>query len=480
MTRSTFEKYVSSKISQHPSSVDTDALWKAIAPEAPKRKRRGFFWMYLTGFLIIGIVSGALWKSTTSTTPQSAGLSDVNNPQTLGNPEVSFESEISPDHHSSKEVSSSTPVDQPSLSNEYTRLNDTEKGKASNTTETDEKKDNSTEIELLLTDSRTYHDAPSSTPEPVAKNTYTDTDVMRRESQSIDNANSSWIPLERLALVHVSIDETRANRAPTTVPPVSPESFRQNQFLPNPLPSSRHKIMYSISAYGGVSATTSMLTAKTSGSTEYLNLRNQTEKQLESIQFGFEVGADVYKGLTIKSGIELSRLARVFTFNDEIIVMDSVFGLKEIFVNNQTNDTINVYGQVPVITTTEYQKKTYNNISQIDIPIKIGYTFHSEKWRFGLDVGTLINVNTSYTGEIFSPNTDFYTLNSDPENWFKTNTGITFTAGVSVDYSLGSSLEIYLAPMYRSASVYSTDANPIKQAHARFGVNLGIRSLIGQ
>ena len=238
--------------------------------------------------------------------------------------------------------------------------------------------------------------------------------------------------------------------------------------------------MYSISAYGGVSATTSMLTAKNYGSAEYLSLRNLTEKQLETIQFGMEVGADVYKGLMIKSGIELSRLARVFTFNDEIMVMDSVFGLKEIFVNNQTNDTINVYVQVPVITTTEYQKKTYNNITQIDIPIKIGYTFHSEKWRFGLDAGTIINLKTSYTGEILSPNGGFYTLNSDPESWFKTKAGIAFTAGVSVGYSLGASFEIYLAPMYRSASVYSTDSNPIKQAHARFGANLGIRSFIGQ
>lgn len=500
MTHSKFEKYASSKITQHQSSVDTDALWKAIATEAPKRKRRGFLWMYLTGFLTIGMVSGVLWKSTTSSDIRSAGLSDVNKQQTLENPAVPFETEISSDHHTTKEAGSSTPTAIPSLSNEYARLNDTQKVKPSNPPGNYKKKDISTEIELILTDSRTNNDAPTSAPEPVATNTITDqdktnndpptntpepeatntytvTDLMSRESQAIDNENSPLISLARLPLVHVSLDETQANRA-LTISPL--KSVGQNQLLPNPLPTSRHKIIYSIGAYGGVSATTSTLTAKNSGSDEYLDLRNQTEKQLETIQFGLEVGAEVFNGLTIKSGIEISRIARVFTFNDEIIAIDSVYGLKEIFVNNQTNDTINVYGQVPVITTTEYQKKTYNNITQIDIPIKIGYTFHSEKWRFGLDVGSVINLNTSYTGEILSPNTGFYALNSDPENWFKTNTGIAFTAGVSMGYSLGSSFEIYLAPMYRSASVYSTDANPIKQAHARFGANLGIRSFIGQ
>lgn len=498
MTRSKFENFASSKITQHQSSVDTDALWKAVAPAAPKKKRRVVFWYFLTGLLVMGIVSAILWSVTNTQELEGDSHAAVQPEAALQRAEAISKNGTS-DNRSTSEDQTALDQKNDKLKDETNRANDKQKNAnvkdVKNTVNAQE--ENTISFELV----NSYNTGQKPASKPIfSESSPNETEINHSLNPSVQQENKgtivrneihqldadvkpSDVHIQRIGLADVSVQEQETDLTSALsilsidVEPNVPDS---NQASPKSDPASKHKIIYSIGAYGGISATSSNLTAKQSGSTEYLNARNQTEKQLETIQFGLEIGAEIFKGLTLKSGVEVSRIARVFTFNEEVIVVDSVYGLKEIYVNNQTQDTINVYGQTPVITSTQYNKRTYNNISQIDIPVKVGYTFQSGKWRLGMDVGAIINLNTSYTGEILAPDGSFYDLKSDPENWFETNAGIAFSAGLSVGKMLGSSFEMYLAPVYRSPSVFSTDANPIEQKHARFGVNLGLRYLMGQ
>jgi predicted 3-demethylubiquinone-9 3-methyltransferase (glyoxalase superfamily) len=164
-----------------------------------------------------------------------------------------------------------------------------------------------------------------------------------------------------------------------------------------------------------------------------------------------------------------------------IETIDSVDGIQKIYINNNTGDTIFIYGQVPVTTTTTYNKITYNYFHLLDIPLLLGYTYKNESnnFSFGFEAGALINISTKTKGEIMTPDNEFYDMKADNLNWFKDNIGVSFSASVNVAYHLNENFQIYLAPTARLESVFSTEANPIEQKHGSLGVNIGARYFIG-
>lgn len=481
MTRSKFEHFASSKITQHQSPVDADALWKAVAPEAPKKKRRVVFWYFLTGLLVTGLVSAIMWSKSNTLATDGDSQAVVQTETGQQHAETPIENTVSNNLSTNKVLPSSHPKnniqkDEIAISTSQSEI-ESSPGNEITASQGQRIGSTSTASESRPNEIENNH---ATTPSVVENNTITS--VQNENQQPDGDVIQPDVRINKIGHADVVIEKHETQQTSdisTLLLDVEPSIPDSNRASSKSKATSKHKVVYSIGAYGGISGTSSTLTAKQSSSTSYLNARNQTEEQLEGIQFGLEIGAEIVKGLAIKSGVEVSRIARVFSFTEEVMVVDSVYGLKEIYVNNQTQDTINIYGQTPVITTTAYNKRIYNNISQIDIPVKVGYTFQSGKWRLGMDAGAIINLNTSYTGEILSPDGSFYDLKSDPENWFKTNAGIAFSAGLRAGRMLGSSFEMYLAPVYRSPSVFSTDANPIEQKHARLGVNLGLRYLLG-
>ncbi len=112
----------------------------------------------------------------------------------------------------------------------------------------------------------------------------------------------------------------------------------------------------------------------------------------------------------------------------------------------------------------------------IDIPIIIGYQWKYEPWSIGIEGGIYANISAKHTGEILSPtNDDFYDLEKDENDWFKTNIGIQPFIGLNATYNLSENLQVHFSPGFRFDAVFSTDKNFLQEKRASLGLRTGVR-----
>lgn len=486
MTFSKFEKYAAGKIRNHTSAVDAEALWNDILPHVPKDNRRWGGLIFLTFIGLIGCFAATFFMLQNNNDPKqvadvtalsSIALADSENPpkaRTKQNPVVLDKT--------SNDVS-----DQPAVSNIEKGSDKQVQQPAIQTT-----KNNANQKELrsgyepstvdLASPASFKNKAATVGSDAEAVIVNSEPPVEIPEEQSVENVLADAEDFEKqtndAAQTKISLNDLEPEEVLETLPFVNEnaededDKFRTRNKL--------FRIKYGLGIYGGYSSSFVALNAKNETLYPgYFDMRMATEEQLETVQAGLEFIARNEVGIYLKTGVQYSRIARKFSLNSTIETIDSVHGVQQIYVNNNTMDTIYIYGPVPVLTSTMYNKTTYNYFHLIDIPVMAGFNYRNERWSFGVEAGALFNISVKSKGEILTPDNEIYDLKEDRLDWFRENIGVTFIASVNAAYLLNDNLELYLAPTARLDSVFSTDANPINQKHGALGFNLGMRYFIG-
>ena len=487
MTFSKFEKYAAVKINNHASDVDVEALWNDILPHVQKgnSRRGGLIWFFVIGLLVVSATFFILKDSKSSGSENeisqlsSAGIITDQNDQkpssskeTLAIPALKSENDnlaekvaqISiPPTKKSKLIENNSPAN--SNSKKYKVINATPTSNVKLVTE-EVSASNSVELQIVLEE-----EPVNQIIEPQVENTPLEKTgiLLNNEPVSATFAQSETLIEKDELEIESLIDSTELIL-------ITPNAVNEEE---EDRTRKRFKLRYGVGLYGGYSSSFSSLKAKDTMSADYLQMRLQTEEQLETIQMGFEGIVLSEVGVYLKTGLQYARIARKLSLNSTLEMVDSVHGIQRIYVNNNTNDTIFIYGQVPVTTRTTYNKTTYNYFHLVDIPVIVGYTYNNENWSFGVEGGALFNISTKSKGEIMNPEGEFYDMKADNLNWFKDNVGVSFTASVMAAYHLNDNFQIYLAPTARLESVFSTDDNPIDQKHGSLGFNIGARYFIG-
>ena len=479
MTFSNFEKYAAGKINNYASDVDAEGLWNDILPHVRKddNRKRGLIWFFFVGLIaalaaFYTITDGNHSDSGSKNSSfSSANIVSTNINQESKQP-TDNELVITGDSNNDKQNSSNT-----SNKSNTEKADFSKKINQSNSANNIEKKNKATYQNLETSVATSSSDkteiiANSST-------TISNSEETASEAENQNSNESEAIPADES---QTTTELVFADTSSIMIGEEVVESNENNEEEKSLPPSRRFKLEYGVGLYGGYSSTFALLKDKSTLNEDYLQLRLQTEEQLETIQMGLDFMVKTEIGVYARTGIQYSRIARKFSLNSQIVTVDTVDGVQKIYVNPNTGDSTFVYGPVPVTTTTSYNKITYNYFHLMDIPIVVGYNYSSDdsNWSFGAEAGALINISMKTKGEIMAANgTDIYDMKDDPDKWFKDNIGVSFLASIMIAYNLDDNFQIYLSPTARLESIFSTEANPIEQKHGSLGVNLGARYFIG-
>ncbi|MBK9013350.1 MAG: hypothetical protein IPM82_04330 [Saprospiraceae bacterium] len=230
---------------------------------------------------------------------------------------------------------------------------------------------------------------------------------------------------------------------------------------------------WSIGLQGSLSFVDRKLEARDSFSSALLALRENSERELEAYQIGMRFTARHRSGFGLTSGLNFTQINEQFRFNSTVISVDSVYGVKYLAVNFD-NDTIPIYGEIPLETKTSYRKEYYNRYRMIDIPVLAGYHYQGRNGFLSAQVGIFVNLSLATQGQIMQSATEFMAI--DTAGIFRPNIGLSYYFGLSAGYSITEHLEAYISPFMRHyPKSFTEDSYALRQRYNLYGVDIGVR-----
>ena len=487
-----FEQYAREHLSGHEVRVDTDALWAEVYPQIkPEKGNRKILWFFLAG-LFIGLAGFGVFyfnkntNTTEITAPDSLkATNDIKpavSPNPIGEKETMataaiVETEANQENTTTDVITSTTTKEATIINLNHPNAktaNGQSKGIKSVT-------DNPTYSAVKTTDAKaksieesgaTTNDLPAGNPAKDVDNS----SVLKRNFKS-----ASRLPLlfpktlEVNSLRDVDITPFTPKLKPMLAGDILAKKDNKKK---KSTPDIFRDMKFGIGLYSGISQSNSDLEIKNESATDFLLARTVAEKQLETIHFGLNAMVQTEKNLYLRTGVEYTRVASLFSRNATIETMDTTQGIVEYVISALTGDTIDVIeGDVIVTRTTSYNKKSYNYFHLVDVPVILGFNFTDSEnpWVLGVEAGIYANVFIKNKGDIPLDDGSFYDIGDDPQKWYKTNIGISPFVGINAAYNISYNLQIHLSPSFRFNSVYSTDANPLTEKHGNLGVLGGVR-----
>ncbi|MFK7807406.1 MAG: hypothetical protein AB8F74_06330 [Saprospiraceae bacterium] len=484
-----FEKHARDQFEQHKVSVDVEALWDQVYPQVKEEKKdRKFLWFFLSGFLVsVALFSTFYFMQKEETDINKATATAFDKSISL---EKGTKTSAVKEHNNDTDTANPNNTLTETTSSLATAKEVNKVDGSNNTKRSDSPSNNTASVisenRNQRTESQTYM-APVNESESTPNSASTKTTVIK-----IDNI-SNVVELSKAALP-VSKEEKKKQEAELNslvLQSLYPELFEDKSKEEINYPpiqdiaeskkdlhrdSPLNGMRFGIGAYAGIGKTTSSISSNEDDlSRAYLDLRKNSEEQLETMHFGLSAIVETKQNIYIRSGVEYTRIASLFSKETERVTVDSIPGIVEIRINEITNDTVEIEGFQEVTTTESYRKKTFNYYHLIDIPVILGYSFKYEKWQIGVEAGILANVYLQRKGSIFAADETFYDLDTDENKWHKSNIGITPFAGISAAYNISDSFQIHVSPSFRFKRTFTTGAYPGKVELASLGVRTGVR-----
>jgi hypothetical protein len=240
----------------------------------------------------------------------------------------------------------------------------------------------------------------------------------------------------------------------------------------NAPPAKRPHYNFSTNLQGSISFVDRELGLTDSAALELKKLRNQTERALESYQIGLGFSYHHRSGFTLSTGANYTQINELFESNNTVVKVDTVYGIKYLSIGLD-DDTTAIYGDIPITTKTTFQKKYYNKLRMVDIPILAGYEFHFRKATVGLQAGVFVNLKLQAKGQILNSASE--TIQLEEANIFKPQIGLSYYYAASAGYKLRDNMEAYISPFMRYFPKSFTKDYPLSQRYNLYGANIGIR-----
>ncbi len=486
-----FEQFAREQLSGHEVQVDAEALWGEIYPHVkPENNKRRFFWLFLLGLFVSLAGLGVYYTSNSN----PSDINDITVKEANNTPhknQVVKKTQAIIPQASNTERSQTIIKSETNLPTSYNATKEvlskqnqsTVKANTASTKglkQSGSKASVSRDIPSLLTDQLAQTDKSSSTPKVITNDL--DNNVSSLSAVSIFNAVSlleegSIKPLEFDFNTDLDIPSDFRSDLNQSVEAYKKQLKKQNK-KPSPRNNFFRGTRVGLGLYTGISQSSSNLDAKTENADAFVLARTVAEKQLETLHFGLNAIVQTESNLYLRTGVEYTRIGSLFSRSATSVTMDTTQGIVEYQINGITGDTINIImGDVITTKTINYNKKSYNYFHLIDVPIVLGYNFKDSEdaWVIGVEGGVYANVFVKNKGEIPLDNGSFYDIGDDPNNWYKTNVGISPFVGINAAYKFSENFQIHVSPSFRFSSVYSTDANPLKEEHGNLGVLAGVR-----
>lgn len=479
-----FENKIKQELSGHRAEVDIDALWKSIEPEVDainrsrRKNRRGFFWLFLAGASLLAGGAGFYFWNQTSGSPAinnptlpvgDAVATAENNARDFKNPELivaenklhSIDPPSGRGETGSKPNTSASPTGHPTW---QTFTPDGIKKPLKKSAETGAGFSGQPEQPLgsslsVSSEKKALQEGNSGTAGEMGKN-------VQADALNLPYA----LPLPGIPFFKTGENIGKTGLSETSNPKsnVNPVAASAEE---TPTPPRKKQFHFSLAANGGISFTKRELSLRDSVSTDLLNIRERTEKQLETSHFGLQFNTRHRSGLEFTTGLQYTRIVELFNYNEKITRTDSIIGVAY-YAINPNNDTIPVMDLIPRTTHTTILKKYYNRYTMLDIPVLVGFYKEKYGWVYGVQTGIFANISLKATGRVLHNDIEDEAISSR----FKSRVGISYYIGLGGGYKFGNNLEINVSPYLRYfPGDFAKDSYPISQKYTLVGMDARIR-----
>lgn len=450
----------------HKSEVDVDALWAAIESDVDainrKKKRRGVIWFWFGGLVLVGSAVGYFYKHATLD-----GVIQALPTVEVGQQSKS-ETKATYNENSVKNDMESTPVAKPiddKLIEDKKRSIEPKSDyyfdglKHKNNYQIEGKPNLAENINRTIIAQKSGKTDPMDALNPALSlvNTLEEQTTIRKEELV---QLTSPLPALPLTLLDVEL-ETPSMKELAVLQPEEILSIRKKQFS------------VSANAQGSISFVQRKLELKDSVGLDLLQLRKKTERELEAYQIGLGFTLQHRTGVNLSTGLNYTQINERFRLSKTEFMVDAVYGVKYLVINLE-DDTVAIYGDVPLEKKTTYQKTHYNKYRMVDVPVLIGYRHIGHKFSVGVQAGVFVNLSLSTQGQILRSANE--TTSIDTARVFKSNVGWSYYFGLSAGYLINDNLEAYISPFMRHfPKDFTNDNYAIRQRYNLYGVNMGVR-----
>ncbi len=491
-----FENKIKDELSGHRSEVDIDALWSTIEPEVDainktKQKRRfGIIWFLFAGALLLG--SGAAFYFLNNDEAKNATVISENVLDDKTENEKNSESNANANTET-KTIEKISNKKEPNL--EKNDQNNTAKNSGLNKApenyidlKSNKKlinknsvaKENKEKIKSILKDkpvanAGSINDDQISDLEKLASDqSFENIVTTDANGQTLSQYRSSEL-IEKIGTLGLPPFKTTSNLPQVQILPLREKSSKSTTSIilsdDKRHPMGKKDFRFSIGANAGISYATRKLSTNIDSVNALIELREETEKQLETSHFGLQLNLRHKTGFEISSGLQYTRIVEYFEYFKNITETDSVLGIKY-FAVNPNNDTFAVTGMVPHTKTIDIRKRYYNRYTMLDIPLMVGYFKENDNWSYGAQAGVFANISLKTEGQFLND----ATTTIDIKDLFESNVGLSYYLGISAGYQLNNNIEVGISPYFRYfPKNFAKDNYSISQKYTLFGLDVRFR-----
>jgi len=213
-----------------------------------------------------------------------------------------------------------------------------------------------------------------------------------------------------------------------------------------------------------------LLRAKTTESSNHLQLREKSESAGVSYTIGGRIAAVTNTGLGFRTGVQFTQINDRFKFQvGSRMDVSTLFGPNGEIVGQDT-----VY-------TDGYQASRTNKLKFVEIPLLLSYEKQVGKVRVGAHAGAFLNLIFDTEGAIFSPATEMPIAigqlgDRDVLPIFNQQASASWYGSLSVDYNLHSRYSLLAEPYFKTyPRALSTDDYVLQQNYWMVGLQVGLR-----
>lgn len=466
MNQYNWEDHIRRTLHDHPSAVDGEALWQAIAPQLGRRRRK---WMFFFYFSLALVLTGLAWLGL----PQGAGQGRES-AETMA-PAMPEQS----DEDKTAEKILTVPAD-PVLPARAQTMKD--RDISSSRPPAIESQTRARAADLLPR-------ASAGQSRPVSPKAF---DILSSPSAAAAAAVDQYAIRESSPLI-ADGEETVRTFSPATAiperlplrtaislgsagPPASlPEPISES-LIPPPLPApGRPSWQPFLRLDGGLSRIFRTLQAADTSDYAYRDMRNTTEKPLEAISVSLNGGLEHRSGLFFRFGGQLTRIAERFEYRTttEIVETDPD-GIREIIIG-PGGDTTFVTGPVDRIQRIDYFRRSYNDLYLLDIPLIAGYKIGNAPWFLAVEGGAILNLALEGKGTILGPDQKPADL-AGGEEILRTSVGLSYHFGLGMAFQLTPQIQTSLSAAFRIfPQSFTREEYALRQKYNLVGLRLGLQ-----
>ena len=223
--------------------------------------------------------------------------------------------------------------------------------------------------------------------------------------------------------------------------------------------------------YAGAGTINRELSSSISEFENYISVRDSSESTLENVSIGMSLKYIIGGGFYGKAGFGVNRWNEKFSYSLTSDTTATSISIPEvILIDLQGNSTVTQTTEGTQISYTLTEWVRYNRLTQIDIPLSLGYEGRINRWSIFGEASAIFNVKQQFSGYLYNPS---FELEEDP-NVFRSSIGLNVGFNAGIGYGITPRIRARISARYYKSlgSVLLEDG--LSQKYTSLGVRVGV------